>query len=119
MIEVRDNAEQTRFEITSDGAQAGFAQYVTRPGRMIFVHTEIDPAFEGKGLGSALAKAALDEARAQGVRVVPLCPFIASYIERHADYADLVVDPNGATTKTATDTSASDGARNRVRASTT
>ena len=90
MIEVRDNPERTRFEISSDGAAAGFAQYVTRPGRVIFVHTEIDPAFEGQGLGSALAKAALDHVRAQGARVVPLCPFIARYIERHPDYADLV-----------------------------
>ncbi len=90
MIEVHDNPEHSRFEIVADGAAAGFAQYVTRPGRMIFVHTEIDPAFEGKGLGGALAKAALDEVRTRGVRVVPLCPFIASYIERHPGYADLV-----------------------------
>jgi predicted GNAT family acetyltransferase len=54
------------------------------------VHTEIDPAFEGKGLGSALAAGALDAERALGEPVVPLCPFIRSYIDRHPDYADLV-----------------------------
>ncbi len=90
MIEVRDNPEHSRFEIFSDGTAAGFAQYVTRPGRMIFVHTEIDPAFEGKGLGGALAKAALDEVRTRGVHAVPLCPFIAGYIRRHPEYEDLV-----------------------------
>jgi predicted GNAT family acetyltransferase len=90
MIEVRDNPERSRFDISLDGAPAGFAQYVRRSGRLIFVHTEIDPAFEGKGLGSRLAEAALDAARAEGARVVPLCPFIASYIERHPVYAELV-----------------------------
>ena len=90
MIDVRDNPADARFEITADGQAAGFAQYVRRGGRMLFVHTEIDPAYEGKGLGGALAKTALDAAREQGARVVPLCPFIATYIERHPDYADLV-----------------------------
>ena len=54
------------------------------------MHTEIDPAFEGKGLGSALAKGALDAERALGEPVVPLCPFIRAYIDRHPEYADLV-----------------------------
>lgn len=90
MIEVHDNPEHSRFEILADGEAAGFAQYVTRPGRVFFVHTEIDPTFEGRGLGGALAKAALDGVRAQGLRVVPLCLFIAGYIERHPDYAGLV-----------------------------
>ncbi len=90
MSEIRDNPELNRFEITSDGRPAGFAQYVRRTGRVIFVHTEIDPAFEGKGLGGALAKAALDDVRSHSFRVVPLCPFIAAYIERHPDYTELV-----------------------------
>lgn len=90
MIEVHDNPELFRFEITSDGEPAGFAQYVRRGGRLTFVHTEIDPAFEGKGLGGALAKAALDDARTHALRVVPLRPFIAAYIERHGDCAELV-----------------------------
>lgn len=90
MVEVRDNPSEHRFEIHDDGKLAGFAQYVRRPGRIFFVHTEIDAAFEGRGLGSQLAKAALDATRATGERIVPFCPFIASYVERHPQYADLV-----------------------------
>ena len=90
MVEVRDNPSEHRFELHDDGKLAGFARYVRRPGRIFFVHTEIDPAFEGRGLGSQLASAALDATRATGERIVPLCPFIASYVERHPEYADLV-----------------------------
>jgi uncharacterized protein len=89
--EVRDDPERDRYEIvTDDGEVAGFTRYVTRPTRLVLVHTEVDDAFEGQGLGSALAKGALDDARRRGLRVVPLCPFIASYIERHPEYDDLV-----------------------------
>lgn len=90
MVEVRDNPSEHRFEIHDDGKLAGFARYVRRPGRIFFVHTEIDPAFEGRGLGSQLASAALDATRATGERIVPLCPFIASYVERHPEYAELI-----------------------------
>lgn len=90
MTEVRDNAERRRFEVVVDGGVAGFAEYQRRGGRIIFVHTQIDPAHEGQGLASALARAALDAARETGEPVVPLCPFIAAYIERHEEYADLV-----------------------------
>jgi predicted GNAT family acetyltransferase len=88
--EVRQNEALRHYEIIVDGQVAGFVQYVTRPGKMILVHTEIDDAFEGRGLGSQLAAATLDDIRAQGLRVVPLCPFIASYLERHPEYDDLV-----------------------------
>ena len=90
MVEVRDNESEHRFEIHDDGKLAGFARYVRRPGRIFFVHTEVDPAFEGRGLGSQLASAALDATRATGERIVPLCPFIASYVERHPEYAELI-----------------------------
>jgi len=88
--EVVDVPDDHRYEIRLGGDLAGFAVYHRRGGRAYFVHTEIDPAFEGKGLGSALAKGALDAQRALGESVVPLCPFIRSYIDRHPDYADLV-----------------------------
>lgn len=79
-----------RFEArTADGVVAGFAAYVREPGRVIFTHTEVDPAFEGRGVGSALAAGALDQVRGSGDRVVPLCPFIKAYIARHPDYQDL------------------------------
>ncbi len=87
---VRNDEERRRYEIVVDGKVAGFAQYVTRPGRVIFVHTEIADEFEGRGLGSALARAGLDDVRARGLAVVPLCPFIAAFIDRHPEYDDLV-----------------------------
>ena len=90
MVEVRDNPSEHRFEIHDDGKLAGFARYVRRPGRIFFVHTEIDPAFEGQGLGSALARGVLDAERTLGEPVVPLCPFMRSYIDRHPGYTDLV-----------------------------
>ncbi|TKK88221.1 N-acetyltransferase [Herbidospora galbida] len=91
MTDVADNAETERFEISVDGEVAGFVKYrLPRPGRIVFVHTEIDPAHEGKGLGSKLARAVLDSARERGLEVVPMCPFIKGYIDRHPEYADLV-----------------------------
>ena len=88
---VVDNRDFWRVEAHVDGAVAGFAAYRDRPGKRVFTHTEIDPAFEGQGIGSTLARAALDEARADGIGVVPQCPFIRGWIDKHPDYADLVV----------------------------
>ena len=89
-IEVVDVPEQHRFEVRVDGELAGFAEYSRMGERLVFRHTEISDAYEGRGLGSQLARGALDLARAGDHPVVPLCPFIASYIERHPDYQDLV-----------------------------
>ena len=83
--EVVDNPDRDRYEIRLGGELAGFAQYVRRGGRTFFVHTEIDPRFEGKGLGSKLAASALAAERDAGTKIVPLCPFIRSYIDRHPD----------------------------------
>jgi predicted GNAT family acetyltransferase len=82
-IDVADNGELHRFEITVDGKLAGFALYRAEPGAIVFTHTEIDPAFEGQGLGSKLAAAALADVRGRSLEIVPLCPFIASYLKRH------------------------------------
>lgn len=82
--------DRGRFEVRVDGSLAGFADYERRDGRIVFTHTEVDDAYEGRGLGSALASGALDSAREDGTRVVPLCSFIAGYIDRHDEYADLV-----------------------------
>jgi predicted GNAT family acetyltransferase len=78
------------YAITVDGRHAGRALFQLRDDAVVLTHTEVDPAFEGQGVGSALAKGALDDIRAQGKRVVPLCPFIARYIQNHPEYADLV-----------------------------
>jgi predicted GNAT family acetyltransferase len=87
---VRDAPERNRFEIEVDGALVGFAQYRRRSGAIAFLHTEIDPAHEGAGLGGVLVSAALDEARREGAQVLPFCPFVRSYVARHPEYLDLV-----------------------------
>ncbi|WP_117000634.1 GNAT family N-acetyltransferase [Desertimonas flava] len=89
-ITVGENADADRYEIHVDGALGGFAQYVRRNGRTYFVHTEIDPAFGGRGLGGQLVKAALDSERAAERPIVPLCPFVKAFVERHPAYQDLV-----------------------------
>jgi len=89
-IEVTDNPDQERYEIRSDGELAGFVTYKRRPGRIAFRHTEVDERFEGQGIGSQLVVHVLDAARAAGDAVVPICPFVRAYIERHSDYLDLV-----------------------------
>nr|MDT0664404.1 GNAT family N-acetyltransferase [Micromonospora sp. DSM 115978] len=87
---VTDVARRSRYEIDVDGRLAGSAVYKLKPGRVVFIHTEIDQSFEGQGLGSVLAQGALDDVRARGLAVVPLCPFFKGWIARHPDYADLV-----------------------------
>jgi predicted GNAT family acetyltransferase len=89
-IEIADNPERDRYEIRSDGELAGFVTYKRRPGRIAFQHTEVDERFEGQGIGSQLIVHVLDAAREAGDAVVPICPFVRAYIERHPGYADLV-----------------------------
>ena len=89
-IAVRNDAEAHRYVVTVDGEQAGFAEYRLRPGRVVFTHTVVDPAFEGHGVGGSLARTALDDVVRQGLTIVPLCPFIAAYIRRHQEYLDSV-----------------------------
>jgi len=83
---VLDAAEWSRFEIHVDGRTAGFAAYRMKdPRLMVLTHTEIDDAYEGRGLGSVLVRAALDSARGRGLSVRPDCPFVRAYIARHPD----------------------------------
>ena len=89
-LAVRDNPDEDRFEITSDGDLGGFAEYRRRPGLIAFVHTEVQERFEGQGLGSRLVHDALEEARARDLSVLPFCPFVNSYVQRHPEYAELV-----------------------------
>jgi predicted GNAT family acetyltransferase len=89
-ITVHDNADDHRYEVFVDGDLAGFSAYRDEPGRRVFTHTKIDPDYEGHGVGSALARGALDDVRSRELRVLPRCPFIAEYIDRHPQYADLV-----------------------------
>jgi predicted GNAT family acetyltransferase len=87
---VQDNPAAGRFEILVEDQVAGFAAYHRNCNTVSFTHTVIEPDFEGRGLGSVLARAALDAARAEGAAVLPFCPFIRGYIQRHLDYVDLV-----------------------------
>ena len=89
-ITVVDNADGERYEIQSDGELAGFLQYRLKPGLIELVHTEIDEEFEGRGLGSHLISFALGDARERGLAVLPFCPFVNDYIQRHRQYVDLV-----------------------------
>lgn len=86
-IEVRDNPAEDRYELHVDGVLAGVAEYRDRGDRRIFVHTVVDEAYAGRGLGNRLAKGALDDALAHDLHVVPRCPFIRAWLERHPDYA--------------------------------
>jgi predicted GNAT family acetyltransferase len=90
MIEVVDVPGQLRYVISTDGVPVGYAAYVLRGGRRIFVHTEVDEGHEGEGLGSRLAHDALELARRSGQPIVPLCPFIAAYLQRHPEFDDLI-----------------------------
>ena len=87
---VHDNSELNRYEVYLDRTMVGFARYVRRGGRAYFVHTEVDPGHEGAGLGSALARGALEAQRERHELVVPLCPFVRGYVDRHPDLADVV-----------------------------
>lgn len=89
-ITVTRNDERARFEATVDGELAGFSEFKLGEGRIEFTHTEVDDAFEGKGVGSTLVSEALDQVRAAGLDVVASCQFVRSYIERHEEYADLL-----------------------------
>jgi uncharacterized protein len=97
-ITVNDAPDQHRFEARADGRLAGFVTYVIRDGLIVFPHTEVDPAFEGKGVGGTLARAVLDEAGARGLRVRALCPFIADWIDRHPEYQQLTVSAGASRT---------------------
>ncbi|WP_025134305.1 GNAT family N-acetyltransferase [Leucobacter sp. PH1c] len=94
---VHDPARQ-RFAVSVDGELAGFAEYRSRSGgtRRDFTHTEIDPAYGGRGLGGTLVSAALEQTRAEGLTIIPHCPFVAAWLRRHPDFAGTVEWPAGA-----------------------
>jgi uncharacterized protein len=90
-IAILKNDELNRFEIYSDGALAGFAEFKVSNQMISYTHTEIDPKFGGQGLGSQLIKEALDEALNQNLEVAPYCSFVSAYIKKNSEnYLDLV-----------------------------
>jgi uncharacterized protein len=86
---VRDNTERQRFELDADGHVA-FSNYKRSAGLLTILHTEVPKELEGRGIGSTLVRGMLDIARAQGLKVHAVCPFVKTYLDRHPDYADLL-----------------------------
>jgi predicted GNAT family acetyltransferase len=90
-VQVSKNEDAHRYEAFIDGAQVGFAEYQLTDQLVVFTHTEVEDKCEGMGVGSTLAREALDDVRRDGSRkVLPLCPFIKGWIAHHEDYQDLV-----------------------------
>ncbi|POX61757.1 GNAT family N-acetyltransferase [Streptomyces sp. Ru62] len=83
---------RNRYEILVDGKRAGLTAYRDRDAQRVFYHTEIDDAFAGQGLASRLVQEALTDVRESGKRIVPVCPYVAKFLKRHEEFADLV-DP--------------------------
>ena len=85
-----DSPDHHRYELRSGDEVVGFIVYRLGDGVIDLVHTEVDPAHSGQGHAATLARGALDDARSRGLNVVPSCPYVASYIQKHPEYADLV-----------------------------
>ncbi|MER6685578.1 GNAT family N-acetyltransferase [Streptomyces olivaceoviridis] len=83
---------RNRYEILVDGKRAGLTAYRDRDAQRVFYHTEVDEAFAGQGLASQLVQEALTDVRESGKRIVPVCPYVAKFLKRHEEFADLV-DP--------------------------
>lgn len=101
-LSIVDNPERRRFEARDGRRLAGWAEYEETAELIVFTHTNVNPEWEGKGVGSTLVRSVLDFAREQGMKVLPLCPFVRTWIERHPDYADLVFHPDSGSTDDAT-----------------
>jgi predicted GNAT family acetyltransferase len=86
---VVDNPAEQRYEIRQDGHLLGFSAYQRADRLIVFTHTEVEPGHEGQGIGGRLVKGALDDVRAQSLPVLPICPFVQTWMRRHPDYADL------------------------------
>jgi len=85
---VVNNEKDRQFEISVDG-QTAILKYVPQGNRLNLVHTEVPPALGGRGIAGQLAKAALEYAQSEGLQVIPSCPFVRGYLERHSEYAHL------------------------------
>lgn len=93
MIDVADFPAALEYRATVDAEPAGLIRYTRDGDTITMLHTDVEPKFEGHGVGSELVKGALEDVRAKGEKVRPLCPFVADYIRRHpGDYDDIVTD---------------------------
>ena len=92
-VVVRDSPEQNRYQVFVDDALAGFAEYDAQPGLITVLLTEVDPAFEGRGVGSDLVRGMLEDIRRRDARGASDLPFVRAFLQRHPEYADLVWKP--------------------------
>ncbi len=83
-------AGRDRYTIAVDGKEVGHAEFHDRPGARVFTHTEVDEAYEGRGLATILITRALQETRAAGLRIVPVCPMVVNYVSKHDEFQDAV-----------------------------
>jgi uncharacterized protein len=91
-LTIRDNPDRRRFEADLGDGSIAIAEYNLLTGKIMFTHTEVPPEHEGRGIGTALIRYSLDDARKRGLQVIPICPFFAAYMQRHSDVQDLL-DP--------------------------
>ena len=91
-VEIRreDQGSRGHYHLVVDGQEAGELDFREHEGRRVFVHTGVREAYEGMGLGSQLARRALDDARAEGLQIIPQCPYVRAYLERHPQDQDLI-----------------------------
>ncbi len=90
-LTITDTADRQRYEALEGDELAGFLEYVLKRGRLALVHTETVAGHEGRGVAAQLVRFALDDARRRELRVIPICPYVKAYLERHPDQADIVV----------------------------
>ena len=89
-LRIANNTEEARYEAFVGSERAGFTTYHAQPGLITLLHTEIDPAFEGQGIGSRFVAEILDDARRRELHVLPICPFVRAFLQKNPDYADLI-----------------------------
>jgi predicted GNAT family acetyltransferase len=89
-LAVRDNPDKHRFEADLGDGSFAIAEYNLVHGKIVFTHTEVPSAHQGQGIGSALIRCALNSTRERGLQVIPICPFFAAYIKKHAEVQDLL-----------------------------
>ena len=91
MSDVRDNAEKQRYELEVEGGMV-LADYIRQGEKLLITHTETPPALQGRGLAGQLVEGMLADVRARGLKVVPLCSYVAAYFQRHPEERDLLAD---------------------------
>ena len=92
-MNIYEDPENHRYVVEVDDVIAGFTVYHLAGGRHIFVHTEIQSTYSGQGVGSALVRYALDDVKSKGGKIVPLCPYVAGWIEHHPEYKAIIDQP--------------------------